>query len=65
MSKRKTFRRVKVGNRGYEPGKRGQIFSRPAPKAKPAGGIYLTAANGERRYIGTLKPAGQKEETTN
>ena len=32
MSKRKPFKRVKVW--GYVPGKRGQIFSRPAPKSQ-------------------------------
>lgn len=32
MSKRKTFRRGRVW--GYVPGKRGQIFSRPAPKSQ-------------------------------
>lgn len=35
MSKRKTFRRCKVW--GYHPGKRGQIFSRPAPKSQAFG----------------------------
>ena len=32
MSKRKPFKRVKVW--GYVPGKRSQIFSRPAPKSQ-------------------------------
>lgn len=37
MSKRKTFKRVKVW--GYIPGKRGRIFSRPAPKSQTFGNL--------------------------
>ncbi len=36
MSKRKTFRRVKVGNRGYHAGKRQAMFLPYARSTRPA-----------------------------
>ncbi len=51
MSKKKTFRRVKVGNRGYVSGKRQQMFRAHEKKQKTPASDCSTGGGGVEQTL--------------
>lgn len=65
MSKRKRFRRVKVSNMGYVPGKRQQMFRAHEKKQKTAHGSSTTGGKAEQNMNNAVSASydtGKKEE---